>query len=64
MNQENRLIKLGIALDYPVHWGFEKILRDLNQNFLMRLEVSIFQMISIIIMNLELTECIRLPWKQ
>ena len=28
-----RLIRLGIAIDYPVHWSFERILRDLNQNF-------------------------------
>ena len=27
------LIKLGIAMDYPVEWDFERILRDLIQNF-------------------------------
>lgn len=27
------LIKLGIALNYPVEWDFERILRDLIQNF-------------------------------
>lgn len=32
-DQKERLIKLGIALDYPVHWKFEKIIRDLIQNF-------------------------------
>ena len=26
-------INLGIALDYPVNWDFEMILRDLIQNF-------------------------------
>ena len=27
------LIRLGIALDYPIKWSFERILRDLIQNF-------------------------------
>jgi len=30
---KTKLVKLGIALDYPVRWGFEKVLRDLIQNF-------------------------------
>ena len=29
----SELIKLGVAADYPVHWTFERILRDLIQNF-------------------------------
>ena len=28
-----KLIRLGIALDYPVQWKFERVLRDLIQNF-------------------------------
>ena len=28
-----KLIRLGIALDYPVKWKFERVLRDLIQNF-------------------------------
>ena len=28
-----KLLKLGIAADYPVNWNFERILRDLIQNF-------------------------------
>ncbi len=28
-----KLLKLGIALDYAVNWNFERILRDLIQNF-------------------------------
>ena len=33
MEEGHKLIPLGISMDYPVHWGFEKILRDLIQNF-------------------------------
>lgn len=29
----SRLIKLGISSDYPVKWSFEKVLRDLIQNY-------------------------------
>ena len=31
--ESERLIKLEIAMDYPVNWSFEWILRDLMQNF-------------------------------
>ncbi len=33
MTQKKKLIKLGIAMDYAVNWEFERILRDLIQNF-------------------------------
>ena len=29
----SEMIKLGISMGYPVNWGFERILRDLIQNF-------------------------------
>ena len=31
--QDDKLIKLEIAMDYQVNWEFERILRDLIQNF-------------------------------
>ena len=31
--KREKLIRLGIALDYPVQWKFERVLRDLIQNF-------------------------------
>lgn len=33
MTKDDELIKLGIAMDYPVNWDFEMIVRDLVQNF-------------------------------
>ena len=30
---KEKLLPLSIAMDYPVHWDFEKTLRDLIQNF-------------------------------
>ena len=31
--EQAELIKMEIALDYPVQWSFERVLRDLVQNF-------------------------------
>ena len=32
-NGTEELIKMDIAIDYPVRWSFERVLRDLIQNF-------------------------------
>ena len=31
--KDNELIKLGIAIDYPIDWDIEMVMRDLIQNF-------------------------------
>lgn len=31
--EDNKLIKIGIALDYPIYWTIEMVMRELVQNF-------------------------------